>query len=208
MNILCHRGFWNLANEKNTVNALKNALERGYGFESDVRDFCGRLVISHDPAREDSPALEEVLKILAGTGCCFAINIKADGLVENLSVLLERYAIKNYFTFDMSIPQMLCYRAAGLKFFTRQSEFEPAPLLYADAEGIWLDSFESDEWITLELIEKHLNAGKKVCVVSPELHGRAPLEIWSTLRQLDGAGMYLCTDLPMQARKFFGGDSV
>ncbi|MBQ7629030.1 MAG: hypothetical protein IJS81_02270, partial [Selenomonadaceae bacterium] len=138
MKILCHRGFWHKPEEKNSLVALKFAVAQGYGFESDVRDYCGQLVISHDIANEKSPALEEVLKILAGAEdkFCFAINIKADGLVGELKNLLEKYSLKNYFVFDMSVPQMLWYRNAGMKFFTRQSEFEKFLTLYDEAAGV------------------------------------------------------------------------
>ncbi|MBR0289371.1 MAG: hypothetical protein IJQ82_10360 [Selenomonadaceae bacterium] len=206
MKILCHRGFWHKPEEKNSLVALKFAVAQGYGFESDVRDYCGQLVISHDIANEKSPALEEVLKILAGAEdkFCFAINIKADGLVGELKNLLEKYSLKNYFVFDMSVPQMLWYRNAGMKFFTRQSEFEKFLTLYDEAAGVWLDAFESDDWITVELIKNHLARGKKVCVVSPELHEREPQKFWSLLKQIKSSDLYLCTDLPTKAEKFFG----
>ena len=206
MEILCHRGFWRAAEEKNSLPALELALANGFGFESDVRDYCGRLVISHDIANEKSPALEEVLKLLAGA--CdkffFAINIKADGLVDALKLSLEKYSLKKFFVFDMSVPQMLCYRDAGLTFFTRQSEFEKFPTLYEEAAGVWLDPFLSDEWIDVALIENHLARGKKVCVVSPELHGREPLKLWTLLRRIKSSGLFLCTDRPLEAEKFFG----
>ena len=106
----------------------------------------------------------------------------------------------------MSLPQMLSYRAAGLVFFTRQSEFEKVPLLYDNAAGVWLDCFVSDDWISSELIQNHLDSGKKVCVVSPELHGRSPFELWKRLKQIDSSDLFLCTDLFKKAQKFFGDD--
>lgn len=210
MKILCHRGFWNQPEEKNSLAALSRAVESGYGFESDVRDRCGQLVISHDIADEKSPSLEEVLKILAGAEdkFCFAINIKADGLVDALKNLLEKYSLKNFFVFDMSVPQMLWYRNAGLTFFTRQSEFEKFLTLYDEAAGVWLDAFESDEWISAELIENHLARGKKVCVVSSELHGREPQKLWTLLKKIKSGELFLCTDRPLEAEKFFGGDDA
>lgn len=206
MKILCHRGFWRTPDEKNSLAALRRAVESGYGFESDIRDYRGRLVISHDIADEKSPALDDVLKLLAGAGdkFCFAINIKADGLAEELKTSLEKYSLKNYFVFDMSLPQMLWYRSRGLTFFTRQSEYEPAPALYEAAAGVWLDAFEAEEWLTVALIENHLARGKKVCVVSSELHGRAPQKLWSRLKQIEHPALSLCTDLPLEAEKFFG----
>lgn len=138
----------------------------------------------------------------------FAINIKADGLTAELKSLLEKFSITNYFTFDMSLPQMLEYHAAGLIFFTRQSEFEKVPLVYEDAAGVWLDSFITDDWICADLIQNHLNAGKKVCVVSPELHGRSPQNLWQKLKQIDSPNLFLCTDYFDKAEKFFGGEQL
>ena len=93
MKILAHRGLWNSPEEKNSFAALTRAVEHGFGFESDVRDYRGRLVISHDIADENSPALEDVLKLLAATGdkFCFAINIKSDGLAHALKSSLENF---------------------------------------------------------------------------------------------------------------------
>ena len=204
MKILCHRGLWHTPEEKNSLAALSRAVANGYGFESDVRDYRGKLVISHDIANENSPALEDVLKILAGDKFCFAINIKADGLVNELKTLLEKYSSANYFVFDMSVPQMLWYRNASLKFFTRQSEFEKIPSLYDAAAGVWLDAFESDDWLTVELITNHLARGKQICIVSPELHEREPQKLWTRIKQIQSPDLYLCTDLPIEAEKFFG----
>ena len=65
MKILCHRGAWSFEVEKNSMAALKKALSLGYGFESDLRDYRGELVISHDIAGENSPLAEEVFKVLS-----------------------------------------------------------------------------------------------------------------------------------------------
>ena len=205
MKILCHRGLWHVPDEKNSLVALTRAVENGFGFESDVRDYRGRLVISHDIADENSPALEDVLKLLAAAGdeFCFAINIKADGLTNALKSSLEKYSLANFFVFDMSVPQMLWYRDAGLKFFTRQSEYEQVPVLYEDAAGVWLDMFTRDDWFAASLIENHLSHAKTVCVVSSELHGREPQKLWARLKTVDSPNLYLCTDLPTQAEKFF-----
>ena len=82
MIILAHRGYWKKAVEKNTEKALKKAFEKGYGIESDIRDYDQKLVISHDPANSSNmPAealFEELLKY--DNKLCFALNIKADGL--------------------------------------------------------------------------------------------------------------------------------
>ena len=87
MIILAHRGYWKKLSERNTEEALKKAFSKGYGIESDIRDYDGKLVISHDPANKNCMAAEELFKELTkyDNKLCFAINIKADGLGEELS---------------------------------------------------------------------------------------------------------------------------
>lgn len=207
MRILAHRGYWKEEKEKNTLSAIKAALENGYGFESDIRDYCEKLVISHNIASAGSPDAEKVIALLQEyqDKYCFAINIKADGLIESLKLLLERYHISNYFTFDMSVPQMLEYKQAGLSFFTRKSEFEPEPVMYSEATGIWIDAFEDDSWITSRLIKKYLDDEKIVCIVSPDLHGKSNDIFWNRLKnfEIGFENIYLCTDHPDEAKKFF-----
>ena len=48
MKMLAHRGYWNKTIERNSSLALLKALENGYGFESDVRDYKEKLVGSHE----------------------------------------------------------------------------------------------------------------------------------------------------------------
>lgn len=207
MKILAHRGYWNDRILSNSLDAIRAALEKGYGFESDIRDYQGQLVISHNMADAQSPDAETVFQMMHQyqDAQCFAINVKADDLKQPLMTLLKKYQLENYFTFDMSFPQMLEYRAAGLRYFTRQSEYEAEQLLYSDAAGVWVDGFESTDWITEELISNHQKNGKTVCLVSPDLHHREYLPFWEWLRQcaVDVDAVMLCTDYPDEARAFF-----
>ncbi len=210
MIILAHRGCWNSVIEKNSLKALRAALEQGYGFESDVRDYKEQLVISHNIASENSENAEEVFKWMEEfkNQYCFAINVKADGLKDILKKYIDAYHITNYFLFDMSVPQMVEFQKAGLRFFSRQSEIEPEPCMYEDAAGVWIDGFCSTEWITEELLQRHLAKGKKVCLVSPELHGvKNYKEFWSILKgyKLDMHNLMLCTDYPNEAKEHFNG---
>lgn len=211
MQILAHRGCWNDPIENNSLKAFKGSLEKGYGFESDVRDYMGRLVISHNIADASSPTAEEVFRLLAehGDRYCFAINIKADGLKDLLKGYLEKYSIKNYFLFDMSVPQMVEFDEMRLRYFTRQSEVEPVPCMYDRAAGVWIDGFWGDGWITEELLEGHIRRGKEICIVSPDLHGRADYRgFWERLKKYktDFSKAMLCTDHPDEARAFFDAD--
>lgn len=201
MQILSHRGFWREAIEKNTLAAMYNSVKQGFGTETDVRDRLGKLVLAHDPAGADEPAWDDVVKIFEGTRLPLAVNVKADGLSAALSVAFEGSSI-DWFAFDMSGPETVRFARAGLPFFTRHSDVEPNPILYDRASGVWLDSFDS-MWFTRETVDLHLRAGKRVCIVSPELHGRDPDELWPQLRGLPDLAM-LCTDVPDRAATYFG----
>lgn len=208
MKILAHRGYWNNQIEKNSSEALRTALEQGFGFESDVRDYMGKMVISHNIATSESQNAEEVFKWLHefDDRYCFAINIKADGLKDILDSFLKKYSITNYFLFDMSVPQMVEFREMGLRYFTRQSEVEPAPCMYEEAAGVWIDGFWSIDWITEKLLNDHIESGKEVCLVSPDLHGKVNYkEFWQLIKSydIDFNKVIVCTDHPEEARKFF-----
>lgn len=198
--IISHRGFWKQPAEKNSIDAIAFSVKQGFGTETDVRDSLGRLVVSHDPARGGEPAWDTVVDIFAGTGLPLAVNIKADGMTAMLS---DAFAGKNvdWFAFDMSGPETVRIAQAGLPFFTRHSDVEPEPLLYSAAQGVWLDAFRA-QWFDDAVIRMHLATSKRVCIVSPELHGRDPMSLWPLLAKYDDA-VILCTDIPDRAEAFF-----
>ena len=206
MEIISHRGLWNETIIKNSGLAFKESFENDFGTETDIRDYNGKLVISHDIASLDSIDLEEFLKLYnLSSKKTIALNIKSDGLSLHLKEKLEQNLIENYFVFDMSIPDTVQYKLNGMKFFVRQSEFEQDLPFYDECTGIWLDSFNSI-WYNQEVIARHLINGKKVCIVSPELHKRDKEILWrllikDELYKLDN--LILCTDFPMEAYKYF-----
>lgn len=208
MIIISHRGFWSDPGEKNTVCAFRRSFEKGFGVETDVRDLDGHLVISHDPPKAGSLTFLDFLVLHGeyGGSLPLALNIKADGLQVWIKDLLEQYSVKEYFVFDMSVPDMIGYRDAMIPFFTRLSEYERDPVLLDGACGVWLDGFNSD-WFSTGELSSHLSQGKRVCVVSPELHGRAHLALWNMLKEVDAISdgrLMLCTDLVDEASAFFG----
>jgi glycerophosphoryl diester phosphodiesterase len=207
MIILSHRGYWKTSGEKNSITAFDRSFNHNFGTETDFRDMGGELVISHDPP-QNSPMLADLFfstYIKYQQTEPLALNIKADGLQKLLSAVLEKYKIKNYFVFDMSLPDMMGYINEGLNVFTRQSEIEVTPLLYEKSKGVWIDCFNSD-WVDKSTIESHLANGKKVCLVSPELHKRPYEKEWKRLKKIShsiSSEVMLCTDYPEQARSFF-----
>ncbi len=206
MIVLAHRGHWLRPEERNTRAALARAVEGGHGLETDIRDHDGALVVAHDPPTGDGlMTLDDLLDLYVSAGApgALALNIKADGLQAGVVEAVRRRGIGNAFVFDMSLPDTLGYLRQGARVFTRQSEHEPEPLLYEPAAGVWIDAFERD-WITPEVVEGHLAAGKQAALVSPELHGRPHAAAWAAWRSLAGrAGVMICTDFPDEARTFF-----
>ena len=203
MIILSHRGFWRFPGEKNAHEAFVRTVDYRFGTETDVRDHLGDLVVSHDPPGAAAMPWRDVVDLFSGTGLPLAVNIKADGLSGAVKDAFAGADI-DWFAFDMSGPETVRYAAAGLPFFTRHSDVEPFPILYEQAAGVWLDSF-GPCWFGPEDIRSHLRRGKRVCVVSPELHGRPHHEQWEMLRSLgdDATPLMLCTDIPDQGRAYF-----
>ncbi len=210
MKMLCHRGLWLSPGEKNSPQALQAAIARGFGLETDVRDCDGDLMISHDaPRRATADGLEAFLQFYAAQAArpLLALNIKSDGLQASLAQALARHQIRNYFVFDMSVPDTLAYRRAGMPFAVRLSEYEPANALLDDAAFVWLDAFDG-EWYSTELIEQLLRRGKQVAVVSPELHRRPHQALWSQLKSLEmSPQLHLCTDFFDEALEVFHVES-
>lgn len=210
MIILSHRGYWKSSKEKNQPSAFDRSFSLGFGTETDVRDFNGELVISHDIADSSCMKLNEMLDIYIryDDTLPLAINIKSDGLQSKLSNILERYKISNYFVFDMSVPDGLQYIKKRLATFTRESEYEKIPAFYSESDGVWLDAFK-ENWINFDTVKNHLDNDKKICIVSPDLHGRDYHSEWEKYkaieRKLNYKEIMLCTDYPEHAEDFFNG---
>lgn len=207
MKILAHRGNWKYIGEKNSEKALISAVCEGFGIETDFRDYRGNLVVSHDIATEKALPASDLFREIKKMELApfMAMNVKADGLSDLMLRNIREFAIENYFLFDMSIPQMLEINKLGLNFFTRQSEYERELILYESAKGVWLDSFIDENYIDYELIDKHLNNLKEVCIVSPELHGRDRKNFWKRLYDynIESDMLLLCTDYPREAMEYF-----
>lgn len=209
MKIISHRGYWKINNEKNTSTAFLRSFSLGYGTETDIRDYHGKLLISHDIPTGQEMFFSEILKIAnnyaitQGEPLTLALNIKADGLASGIKQELANYPALDCFVFDMSVPDMLSYFSEDIPTFTRMSEVEPQPAWLEHATGIWLDAFSS-EWYSTDLIQHLLNNGKRVCLVSPELHQRPHLALWERIKSLKNSkNLMLCTDFPEEASQFF-----
>jgi hypothetical protein len=206
MEVISHRGLWKVQTERNSLSAFARSFAMGFGAEIDVRDLDGDLVVSHDPPCSGALLLSDVLDAhhSAGSPGTLAVNIKADGLSDRLASVLA--STQRWFAFDMSVPDMLSFRSAGLPFYTRRSEYEEVPTLLSDAGGVWMDCFMGDWWDERDVAE-YLEAGKAVCLVSPELHGRPNEAAWLTWSGWDvrtHPHLGVCTDHPSLALQVLG----
>lgn len=198
--IYCHRGLWKRKEDQNTTNAIATAVRKGMAIETDIRDFNGEIVISHDPSPTQNNDILNLLQLDAIT----ALNIKSDGLLKlNLRLVQQLLNKDKSFAFDGSIPEMLNFKRVNLPHALRISEYEQE--LPWDTQYIWLDAFDSDWWIPRNflstLTEKHF-----VVVVSPELHGRDHLKVWDEVSQeiLKGnRNLGICTDFPDEFLELF-----
>lgn len=207
MIILAHKGYWKGKKEQNSLNAFKTALSSGFGIETDIRDYQGELVISHDIANKNCIKLERFFSAYRKfrQDLPLALNIKSNGLQDKFKKSLEKHKIKNYFVFDMSVPDAFGYFKTNCVVFTRKSEYEQIPSFYSQAKGVWMDEFVS-HWINEKLIFKYIKDGKKICIVSPELHQRDYIKEWNEYKKIEKhlkVQLMICTDQPEKARWFF-----
>ena len=212
MKIISHRGYWKTTEEKNTNRAFDRSFALGYGTETDIRDHCQALIISHDMPAGNEISFSEFLRkandAVRAHPLTLALNIKADGLAQAIAGQIKQYPLLDCFAFDMSVPDMQSYIAAHIPFFTRMSEVEQYPAWLDRAAGVWLDAFES-EWYQVSDIQRLLSLGKRVCVVSSELHHRPHHYLWQSLIPISQEpGLIICTDLPEEATKFFKSNGV
>ncbi|MFN3234206.1 MAG: phosphodiesterase [Gammaproteobacteria bacterium] len=204
MEIISHRGLWKESSEKNTAAAFHRSFEQGFGTETDLRDHSGHIVISHDMAKGKEMKLSEFLDLAneftnKDKRMTLALNIKSDGLVNDIVKILANYPNLDCFVFDMSIPDMRSYLKSNVPVFTRLSDVETTAIYDEQTDGIWLDNFGETLWFDGDYL-KELLARKKVCIVSSELHGFSPDILWSTLKPFaNNENLILCTDHPEQA---------
>lgn len=203
MEVISHRGFWKTPEEKNKEVAFRRSMEEGFGMETDLRDRNGLICMSHDMPSGNEMDFASFCALPGMNAVTLALNIKSDGLAEAVRTTAQEYELKDWFLFDMSIPDMILHTRAGNPVFTRVSDVETTPCMLEQSVGIWLDAFFSD-WYSEKDITRYLVAGKRVCVVSPELHKRQPDAVWERLYHLrNEENLIICTDLPDKAADYF-----
>lgn len=208
-NILAHRGLWNESFQKNSKEAIFNALLAGYGIETDIRDRDLKIIISHDPpSKHENFYLYEIIEFYIENNCNgkIALNVKSDGLINLIKNIFSKNNIcnENFFFFDMSIPDQFLYMNSGLRFFERLSEYETIPKMENKSCGYWIDNFGNND-LFIDQCKKYVTE-KQICAVSSELHGRDQTLQWEEIRINyihKSENFLLCTDMPNLANNFF-----
>ncbi len=167
MEIIIHR--------QNSLNDLLS-LPTKYGAEIDIRSSGSKLILQHDPFIGGEDFLEWIQKYKHGT---LILNLKEEGLESSLIKIMEAHGILNYFFLDQSFPFLLkfsevCHGRSAV----RVSEFESintAINLAGKVKWVWIDCFNRFPLKFQDIQELKL-LGYKLCLVSPELHGRASVD--------------------------------
>ena len=191
MNIISHR--------RNTVSELL-ATNTKYGIEVDIRSDGNRLIIHHDPCVGGESFDEWINAYQHGT---LILNVKEEGLEPHLIALMKTKGIADYFFLDQSFPFLVKWSNAGEhRCAVRVSEFESietALTLAGKVEWVWVDCFT--HFPLSEQDAKRLkDSGFKLCLVSPELHGRDAkveiLQLASLLKEKKIVADAVCTKRP------------
>lgn len=162
-----------IAHRRNTIAELK-ATPSCYGVEVDIRSIGDRLVTQHDPFLVGELFEDWLSAYRHGT---IILNVKEEGLEERLIHLMKLKRIENYFFLDQSFPFLVKWSNAGeRKCAVRVSEFESiesALSLAGKVNWVWVDCFSYFP-LNEQDAKRLKNVGFKLCIVSPELHGRNP----------------------------------
>ena len=162
-----------IAHRRNTAAELA-ATPTGYGVEIDLRGAGdGRIVLHHDPFRSGEDFADWLRSFRHRT---LILNVKEDGLETRAAALARARGIEDYFFLDQPVPSLLRCAARGeRRCAVRVSEFEPVEMALRFAgrvDWVWVDCFTRLA-LTRSEAERLRSAGFKLCIVSPELQGRA-----------------------------------
>lgn len=161
-----------IAHRRNTAAELAATPPR-YGVEIDLRSDGGALVLHHDPFTPGEDFERWLEGYRHGT---LILNVKEDGLESRITASLRARGIEDYFFLDQALPTLVrCARTGEeRRCAVRVSEFEPPALALALAGRIdwaWVDCFTRFP-LTRAEAGRLVDAGFRLCIVSPELQGR------------------------------------
>ncbi len=203
--IICHRGVWKKKSEQNSWKSAFDAYQYD-GLEIDLKNYLGDVILSHDPVIPDTDLifLEDILESFPDT--FYALDIKESGIEGRLADLIKKYNIQNYMCFDLALPDVLHYRTIGLNVYGRFGDEDTFPHRKEHYNGFVIDVFNDRNWSSIWDELHHLKINKPLFFISPELHQHSHSNMWEVLRTFSrdySHEIFLCTDLPDDASRFF-----
>lgn len=185
-----------VAHRRNTL-AERDATPAQYGVELDVRVAHGRVVVTHDPVlgpAEDSVDLPTLDAWLAGyRGALLIVNVKEEGIEDVVRASLARAGVTDWFFLDQSMAALMkTVRSGESRVAVRVSDVEHAGTALAlagRAAWVWLDAFTPGLPVHADTLRALRDVGYRICLVSPELHGRDDAEIDTLRGTMAGSGV-------------------
>ena len=164
------------AHRINTLNELC-ALPKSIGLEIDIRDYNGRLYLSHDPFCNVDELCEFNFHFIEQIyNRPLIINIKSENVEPYVESLLTKAGyLGEHFYLDSSFSVINKY-GSSIPFSARLSDFEPLDVCQR-LEGsnlinwVWIDTFHNLP-ISKSAVEYFVSSGTKTCLTSPDLLGR------------------------------------
>jgi hypothetical protein len=171
-----------------------------FGIEVDIRSRDDELITHHDPFVRGTLFSEWIDGYSHGT---LILNVKEEGLEARLISMMAAVGFDDYFFLDQSFPFLVKWANAGeRRCAVRVSEFESvetALSLGGKVDWVWVDCFNRFPLTRADACRLN-NAGFRLCLVSPELHGRDPItEIPHFVQMLSATGIVadaVCTKRP------------
>ena len=184
----------------NTKEVLQNTSNE-FGVEVDIRSEGERLIVSHDPFEVGEDFLQWISLYNHGT---LILNVKEEGLEDELIAIMSTYQIEDFFFLDQSFPFLLkTIKTGETRCALRVSEYEDintALNLAGKVQWIWVDCFTYFP-LSRKQAESLQKEGRfKLCFVSPELQGRNdPQDISGFRKEIEMKGIVgdaVCTKYP------------
>lgn len=177
-----------IAHRINTIEQLRQ-VPQSYGVELDARDHTnGQIYLQHEPFMDGEDFEEYLKEYHHGT---MIVNVKSERIEHKVTELLERYHVDDYFFLDSSFPMIKLLTDMGeRKIALRYSELEGMDTLRNMAgrvDWVWVDCFTRMPLTKEDFLELK-GLGYKLCLVSPDLVGRAD-EAEAYRRQLEDMGI-------------------
>lgn len=182
----------------NSIDLLKSK-NKNYGIEIDIRSYSKNLILNHDPFYTGDLLSEWLKSYNHGT---LILNVKEEGLEEEILFLLKKNLVESYFFLDQSFPSIFKnIKNKDTKSAIRISDYESvenAFNLEGKIDWIWLDIFDKFV-ISKEVLKKLKRKEFKVCLASPELNNTSKLTIRDLKKFLKEKKIILdavCTKFP------------